>query len=51
MFSEQDALKKEIGYLKMVVKNLKKEMKEMKEQHIGGIVYISLLFDYRSLQR
>ena len=50
MFSEHDALK-EIEDLKMVVQNLNKEMKELKIQHIGGIVYISLLFEYLSLQQ
>ena len=45
MFAEHNVSKAEIEDLKMVVQNLKKEMREMKEQHIGGIVYISFLFE------
>ena len=32
----------------MAVQNLEKEMKEMKEQHIAGILYNSYLIEYLS---
>ena len=37
--SEEEVAKQEITDLRMAVQNLEIEMKEMKEQHFGGIAH------------
>ena len=48
--SEEEVAKQEITDLRMAVQNLETEMKEMKEQHFGGIAHNLFLIKYLSFR-